>query len=235
MASLAVFAPSPLFRAGLAALVGSLGFDPVEEAADLRDLARRDRDAAPPELVLIALPKGHSDPGASMQQIRAWSPQTKVVFIAPSLDPQTLSACFAAGASGYLLETMSREGLRHSLRLVSAGERVFPSELASLLTSASARMGMADATGELRGASEREVDILRYVAKGETNSLIAKRLGITDGEVGANIKKILRRLRVSNRTQAALWAVAHGLSEPGSAADEPGDLEDDAPEGLNLH
>jgi|WetSurMetagenome_2_1015567.scaffolds.fasta_scaffold19466_5 two-component system, NarL family, nitrate/nitrite response regulator NarL len=230
MASLAVFDLSPLFRAGLAALASTMGFDPVEQAADLDDLIRRDDDAMRPDLMLIGLPQDLADLPALMEGIRVWAPDTRVVVIAPSLDATALGACFAAGASGYLIESISREGLKHSLGLVNAGENVFPSELASALSSARFRSrGPAEIRRELRElhATDREVDILRCLANGESNNVIAKRLGISETAVSADIRHILRKLRVSNRTQAALWAVAKGLAAP--FADQLGPT-DDSPE-----
>jgi two-component system nitrate/nitrite response regulator NarL len=217
MESLAVFDPSPLFRAGLAALVSTMGFDPVEEAADLKDLMRREDDATRPDLMLIGLPQRLADLPTLMQEVKDWAPNARVVFIAQTLDPAALTACFAAGASGYLVESISREGLKHSLRLVSAGENVFPSELASALsTSRFAARGSPDVRSDLRDlhVTDREVDILRCLANGDSNSGIAKRLGISETSVSADIRHILRKLRVSNRTQAALWAVAKGLAAP---------------------
>jgi two-component system nitrate/nitrite response regulator NarL len=216
MASLAVLAPSPLFRAGLAALAVTMGFEPVEEAAGVKEIRNRGRESRRPELILIALPHENSESAEMMQEISAWAPDAKVVFIAPALDALVLSACFAAGASGVLVENMSREGLKHSLRLVAAGEKVFPSELATLLTSGARMSGPIDARAELRGlnVTEREADVLRCVAHGESNSSIAKKLGFSEAEVATDIKNLMRKLRVSNRTQAALWAVARGLGEP---------------------
>jgi two-component system nitrate/nitrite response regulator NarL len=230
MASLAVFDLSPLFRAGLAALASTLGFDPVEQAADLEDLMRREGEAARPDLMLIGLPQDVAELSALMQEIRIWTPATRVVFIAQALDVGALSACFAAGASGYLIESISREGLKHSLQLVSAGENVFPSDLASALGSARFKAsGPVDARRELRDlhATDREVDILRCLANGESNSIIAKRLGIPETAVSADIRHLLRKLRVSNRTQAALWAVAKGLASPSTEPQAP----DDRPNG----
>lgn len=219
MASLAVLAPSPLFRAGLAALAATMGFEPVEEAADVRELRSRGRESRRPELILVALPHGQSELAAIMQEISAWSPEAKVVFIAPALDTLALSACFAAGAAGVLVENMSREGLKHSLRLVSAGEKVFPSELATLLTSGVGMRGPVDATAELRSlnVTEREAEVLRCVAHGESNNSIAKKLAFSEAEVATDIKNLMRKLRVSNRTQVALWAVARGLGAPAAS------------------
>src|SRR5580704_10275674 len=104
MASLSVLAPSPLLRAGLAALLRTMGFEPVEEAADLKELKRRTTDARRAEILLISLPQRDERLDALIQESKAWAPQAKVVLLAPALDISALSACFAAGAAGYLLE-----------------------------------------------------------------------------------------------------------------------------------
>ena len=234
MASLAVFDPSPLFRAGLAALVSAMGLAPVQEAADLQDLIGREGDAPRPELMLIGSPRTADEIAPLMQEIRAWAPEAKVVFIAPALDMPALIACFASGAAGYLLENISRDGLKHSLQLVSAGEKVFPSELAGALSGAGFRSGASgDVRRELRDlhATDREVAVLRRLARGESNHAIAAALGVTETSVSADIRHILRKLRVSNRTQAALWAVAKGLAPP-LAGGDPKPRLDEGPGGM---
>jgi len=220
MASLSVLAPSPLLRAGLAALLRTMGFEPVEEAADLKELKRRTTDTRRAEILLISLPQRDERLDALIQESKAWAPHAKVVLLAPALDMPALSACFAAGAAGYLLEDISRDGLQHSLSLVSAGENVFPSDLANALSNSTSKpSGRVNAMDQLRQlhATDREIDILRCIAKGESNSLIGRKFGISEAEVSAHIKQILRKIRVSNRTQAALWGVARGLAAPFAA------------------
>jgi two-component system nitrate/nitrite response regulator NarL len=220
MASLAVLAPSPLLRAGLAALLSRMGFEPVEEAADLDELMRRASEVWRPEILLISLPQRDEELAAFIKEIKAWAPHAKVVLLAAVLDMPALSDCFAAGAAGYLLEDISRDGLHYSLRLVSVGENVFPSALASALSALASKPGVnintADELHNLR-ATDQEIDILRCIANGETNGSIGKKLGISEVELSAHIKHILRKLRVSNRTQAALWGVARGLATPFAA------------------
>src|SRR5579883_491385 len=131
--SLVVLGPIALFRAGLAGLLNSTDFSPVEEASSLEELEQRPEGTPRPEMLLINLLHGREDPGAMMLEIADWSPSTKAVFLDSCFDPRAMSAVMAAGAAGYLLESISREGLYHSLRLVRAGERVLPSELASAL------------------------------------------------------------------------------------------------------
>jgi DNA-binding NarL/FixJ family response regulator len=197
MSSLAVVDLTPQVRADLAAAVAALGYDPVHEAVDLESLIGL-CDRARPDLMLIGQ-RTPEEVAALMGEIHAWASQTKVVFLAPALDIQAMIACFASGASGYLIEPLSPERLEHSLRLVSTGEKVFPSELAEVL---------------------REGDILRYLASGYSNRAIAEKLGISQTAVRADIRRILGKLHLANRRQAAEWASAKGLAaEPG--ADPP--------------
>jgi two-component system nitrate/nitrite response regulator NarL len=226
MASLAVLVLNPLLRAGLAALLRTMGFEPVQEAADLKELMRRENNDWRPQLLLVSLRQDDKRHAALMIEVRAWAPDAKVAFIAPVLDIPSLSACFAAGAAGYLLENISRDGLQHSLQLMSAGENVFPSELATMLHPSALHFrgitsprGPIQTVNELRNlhATNMEINILRCVATGESNSSIARQFGISDAEVSSHMKQILRKLRVSNRTQAALWGVARGLAAPFAA------------------
>jgi two-component system nitrate/nitrite response regulator NarL len=216
MASVAVFDPSPLFRAGLAALVSTMGFEPVYEAADLDDLRKQDGQLRS-DLILVGLPSSPAEITPLMQAIQAWAADTKVVFIAETLDTPALLACFGAGASGYLIENISRDGLKHSLLLVSAGEKVFPSDLTDALNSPTFKTETSGDIGrELRDlhATDREVEVLRCLANGQSNQAIAAKLGISETAVSSDIRHILRKLHVANRTQAALWAVAKGLAPP---------------------
>jgi two-component system nitrate/nitrite response regulator NarL len=217
MASLAVIHPSPLSCAGLAALVSTMGFEPVAQAASLDELIQAEEGQGRPELLLVGAPQQVPDIASFMREVRAWAPAARTVFIAPSLDVPTLMASFAANAFGYLTETVSREGLQHSLRLVNAGEKVFPSELANLLsTSGVALAAPDDVQRELRQLhmTTREVEVLRRLAHGLSNPLIAVQLDISETAVSTAIRHILRKLGVSNRTQAALWAVAKGVAAP---------------------
>src|SRR6185503_6499710 len=122
MASLAVLTQSSLLRAALTALLSTMGFAPVEEAAELEVLKRRVSDGRRPEMLLLNLTQSDDTLGAAIKEIKLWAPNAKVVCLAPTLDVPRLSACFAAGASGYLLEDISADGLLHSLRLVNSGE-----------------------------------------------------------------------------------------------------------------
>lgn len=217
MASLTVIAASPLFRAGLAALVRTMGFSPVDEAAELADPVVDGEPAARPDLILAGASGRAAEVEPLVRDLRLRAPAAKLVVIAPTLDVAGLIACFGAGGCGYLLDSISREALDHCLKLVSLGENVFPSELAAVLSSSRLIIiGAADRGSELRDLqiSPRQSEVLRHLAAGCSNQEIAGLIGASETAVGAEIRQILRKLRVANRTQAALWAVAMGLAPP---------------------
>src|SRR5579862_8581723 len=96
---LAVLAPSPLFRAGLVALLSAMGFAPIEEAADLNELRGRAKGNQRPKILLVSLPQKDEYLATLTEEIKAWAPDGKVVFIARTFDLHSLSACFAASAA----------------------------------------------------------------------------------------------------------------------------------------
>jgi DNA-binding NarL/FixJ family response regulator len=102
--------------------------------------------------------------------------------------------------------------LHQSLRLVLLGEKVFPTDLARLLTS-DRIMARNDAAqmGHVNGLSDREMQILGYLLNGAQNKQIARDLQISDGTVKVHLKAILKKIGVQNRTQAAIWAVSQGI------------------------
>jgi two-component system nitrate/nitrite response regulator NarL len=234
MATVAVLGSSPLFRAGLVSLLGTMGFGRVEEAENIRELKieelkRRANDASGsesgPDILLVALLRGAEDfthlEGFThlIEEIRTWVPQAKVVFLATDLDLDLLSGCFAAGANGYLLENISCDSLEESLKLVCTGAKVFPSELALLIPGLACKLGgSAISTSELRDfdLSDREIEILRCLTDGQTNKIIAKELNIAEATVKVHVKRILRKTHASNRTQAALWGVVRGVAPESS-------------------
>jgi len=224
MSHLGVLVTHSLVRAGLVSLLKSFGFGHIEEGATLDDLISHVASDSPPEIVLVNLSPGAAGVANLMEGIRAWAPAAQVVFISASLDIELLTECFAAGASGYLLENLSSEALRKNLMLVSSGEKVFPSELASYLPDLAKRNIPRDAARvEDLHFSAREIGILRLLADGRSNKVIAATLYITESTAKLHLRNILRKLHASNRTQAALWAQQRGLvpSDTGDLAEAP--------------
>jgi two-component system, NarL family, nitrate/nitrite response regulator NarL len=205
----AVLAHRSLFRAGLVTLLTTLGFEHVVEAASLEELKEQTSGKDEFDILLVHLLSETEDVYQWVREIRQWLANVKVVFLSNKLDVKLMSDCFAAGGSGYLLENLSRCALQKSLTLAQTGEKVFPSELASVIADLGAKRVSEATQGELRrlDLSNREIEILRLLAKGYANKLIAAELDIAESTVKVHLKHILRKTRTSNRTQAALWAM----------------------------
>jgi len=212
----AVLSRNQLFRAALVSLLNMMGFDRIEEGSDVNELKRERNGKVGPEILLIDLSPGVEEIAISMEAVRSWLPSAKVVFLAGNFDLDLLSRCFAAGASGFLLENISLEAFQESLKLVCAGEKVFPSTLAALMPSLTSRLSdPAINVVELQNfhLTEREMDILGCLANGQSNKVIAHELQIAEATVKVHVKRIMQKIHVTNRTQAALWAAERGLLE----------------------
>jgi two-component system nitrate/nitrite response regulator NarL len=141
-------------------------------------------------------------------------PQARIVVIAESAEISHLADMFGAGADGYLLKSISPNALIESLRLVDLGEKVFPSILTDFL--GAMRTAHGGPQERLRigdvALSQRELEIIRALAEGQSNKAIAKELTITEATVKVHLKAVLRKLGATNRTQVAIWAVQHGVT-----------------------
>ena len=117
---------------------------------------------------------------------------------------------------------MSAPALQKSLTLVSMGEKVFPSELASIIIDVFGQNVFRSEEIENCELSDREKKILNLLASGHSNKVIAATLDIAESTAKLHISGILRKLHATNRTQAALRAVQHGLVTQRGAANAPG-------------
>jgi two-component system nitrate/nitrite response regulator NarL len=141
--------------------------------------------------------------------------QLRIVLMTDDYSFENVSRAFASHAvDGYLVKAMSCEPLAGALRLVALGEKVVPSQIVESLSGNQVRAGTTNWQSRFTGASlsSREIEILRCLVDGDPNKIISRRLNITDATVKVHIKAILRKLRVKNRTQAAIWAVERGLT-----------------------
>ncbi|WP_207481318.1 LuxR C-terminal-related transcriptional regulator [Arenibaculum pallidiluteum] len=213
--TVALIDPNKLFREGLKALLRGGDFQIEGEAASI-DEALAPLSANPPQLILVD-PASMGDVSDSIGRLRAMLAQTRIVVLTTVLEPQNLAAAIQAGADGFLMKDVSPDALQQSLRLVMLGEKVFPTHLAALLVSGRVQGGELAVPASRKGLSPREVEILRCLVNGDSNKMIANRLGITEATVKVHLKSLLRKISASNRTQAAIWALNNGLAEENAA------------------
>jgi two-component system, NarL family, nitrate/nitrite response regulator NarL len=198
-----------LFREGLKHLLAGTRFE-VGSEFNTFDLALAAGEAgATPELVISGQPVKDE---ADLHAIREAFPTARIVVLADDLSVDVLRAAMGGGADGFLIKNVSPEALIQSLQLIMLGEKVFPTNLASMLLD----MNAVIPQHSIRGLSPREQEILQSLVTGASNKMIAIRLGITEATVKVHLKTLLRKIDVNNRTQAAIWAMNNGFSADGA-------------------
>jgi len=158
-------------------------------------------------------------------------PDGRVAILADSFEYDQVVKAFACGVDGYILKAISCEPLFGLLRLIALGEKVLPSQLAENLNRHHPAAVNDDWDTSVRAVtlSSREVEVLACLSLGMANKVISRRHNITEATVKVHVKAILRKLQVANRTQAAIWAVQHGLDAEHQLNGEAVDLvEEDA-------
>ncbi|MEO3431275.1 response regulator transcription factor [Pelagibius sp. CAU 1746] len=199
-----------LFLEGLKSLLRGSSFNVCGEALCVGAIEETD---APAGLVLIELRDDLSGVVEDLHQLREDLPETPVVVLTDERDPRTLASCLNAGAAAFLLKDISLEALIHSLKLALLGQKVMPTDLAAALINGAAGLQPVGGKGvESYGLSDRELEILRCLVNGDANKVIANRLDITEATVKVHMKSLLRKIKAGNRTQAAIWALNHGLA-----------------------
>ena len=176
----------------------------VGEAADGREavhLAHRLR----PNVVLMDLLMPELDGVAATKIIRSELPETEVVALTSVLEDASVVGAVRAGAIGYLLKDTKAQELRHAIKSAAAGQVQLAPQAAARL------MREVSAPERPETLSEREVDVLRLLARGLANKEIAGELSIAEKTVKTHVSSILGKLGVQSRTQAALYAGRIGL------------------------
>ena len=202
-------------RHGLRAFLGSEpDIDVVGEAAGgaqaVELLASMVAEGRPPDVIVMDLQMAPIDGIESTRQIRALYHDIEVVALTSFAEEERVHAALQAGASGYVLKDSDADDVAAAVRAAHRGELQIDPVVARGLMSSLHEAGSDDAISEL---TSRELDVLRLVAAGEPNKQIAAELAISERTARTHVSRILRKLRLSSRTQAALWAVREGLVE----------------------
>jgi DNA-binding NarL/FixJ family response regulator len=206
-----------LVRDGIASLLGiQPGISVVGTASDGKE-AIEQALATQPDVVLLDVRMPVMDGVEAVAVLRRRVPACRVIMLTTFDDEEYVVAALETGASGYLLKNLPAGELANAVRLAHAGVAQFDASVTGHLAAAlaAARTGSGqDRPSETRANAEltaREIDILRLVAAGSTNREIAARLYVSEGTVKNHMSRILTRLGLRDRTQAALYAKDHGL------------------------
>jgi DNA-binding NarL/FixJ family response regulator len=191
----------PMLRGGIAAVIdGEADMQVVAHAGNGTQAIERFREHLP-DITLMDIAMPEMDGVEATEAIRAQWPQARIVMLTTySGDVKALRA-LKAGASGYLLKSLIRSDLLCAVRSVHAGQRSIPRQVADELAG-----HVGDET-----LSERELEVLRQVAAGNSNRRVALALGISEETVKAHMKNILSKLGANDRTHAVTIALKRGI------------------------
>jgi two-component system NarL family response regulator len=205
--------PHALFRRGVRlVLEDEADIEVVGEAGDGLDAVERITELTP-DLVLMDV----GMPGVSgieaTRRVRAAVPSVKVAILTVSERDEDLFAAVRAGATGYLLKEVSIEELPEAVRAVARGHSLISPSMASrLLTEFNVlSRRVEEQHGNVPRLSDRELEVLRLVARGLSNRDIATELVIAENTVKNHVRNILEKLQVRSRMEAAMYAVREKL------------------------
>jgi two-component system nitrate/nitrite response regulator NarL len=200
----------PLFRKGVSQLLAlDPAFEVVGEAGDYETAVRLATEKEP-DLTLLDLNLKGSGGLEILSTLKGEDPSRRVVVLTVSDAPEDLMAAIRAGADGYLLKDTEPEQLLERVRGALEGRTVISDSLTAALAGA-LRNDARSAGRDVRDLTDRELAVLRCVASGQSNKVIARNLSITEGTVKVHVKHLLKKLGFRTRVEAAVWASGHGL------------------------
>lgn len=164
-----------------------------------------------PDVVLLDLLMPGTPGVEAARQIKAISPNTRIIALTSSEEEEHILAAISAGASAYVLKNVGPRELAGVIRRVADGEVVLEPRIAALMVRAMQKPDPRPTTSPAANLTEREIEVLRLIAGGLTNGEIAGRLFLSDKTVKTHVSNILSKLQLADRTQAAIFAWREGL------------------------
>ena len=205
--------PHALFRRGVRMVLDDeAGIEVVAECADGLDAVDRIAELAP-DLVLIDVRMPGISGIEATRRARSLVPNLKVAILTVSEDDEDLFAAVRAGATGYLLKEVSIEELPAAVRAVARGQSLISPSMASrlLIEFNALSRRVEEQRGTAPRLSDRELEVLRLVARGLSNKDIAAELVIAENTVKNHVRNILEKLQLRSRMEAAMYAVREKL------------------------
>lgn len=198
----------PLLRKGLNQLIefeddlevvgeASSGKEAIEMAVQLE-----------PDLITLDLNMQGMDGLETLKHLRDKGVDSRIIMLTVSDNDEDVVEAVRSGADGYLLKDMDPEDIIDKLREAVLGKMVMSAKLTEVLAAALRKPERAGSRA-LASLTSRELEILKLIAKGMSNKLIARELDISDGTVKVHVKHFLKKLNLRSRVEAAVWMVNH--------------------------
>ena len=208
-----------LFRIGLRELLERRGIEVIAAVGDCEEGMRLALEQQP-DVVLLDMRMPQMNGIDVLQHLRGTGVPMRVAMLTTSQDETDVLSSFQYGADGYLLKDMEPDELIASLQQIVDGVTVVSRELTSILARAAVhretsaqQVQLTNNNDRFADLTPREREILCHLAEGQSNKVIARHLGISDGTVKLHVKAILRKLNVHSRVEAAVMAVEQGACQ----------------------
>lgn len=163
-----------------------------------------------PDIVLMDIKMPGTDGIEALRKLRELANPARVLIVTSFTEQRTVVPALRAGASGYVYKDVDPDALAGAIRSVHAGHVLLQPEVAGALLSQEGPSGGQGRSGSL---TDREREVLALIADGRSNREIARALVLSEKTVKTHVSNILMKLDLADRTQAALWAVRHGLTD----------------------
>ncbi|MCF3184956.1 response regulator [Streptomyces sp. NPDC127069] len=178
----------------------------VGEAADGAEGTDRAEELRP-DVILMDVTMPGTDGIEALRRLRDLGNPARVLIVTSFTEQRTVVPALRAGAAGYLYKDIDPDALAGAIRSVHAGHVLLQPEVAEALLAA-----QDDPAGRPGSLTDREREVLGLIADGRSNREIARALVLSEKTVKTHVSNILMKLDLSDRTQAALWAVRHGIT-----------------------
>lgn len=159
-----------------------------------------------PDLIVLDLNMQGMDGLETLKRLREEQVSARIVVLTVSDNDEDVVQAITFGADGYLLKDMDPENILEKIKEAALGKMVMSEKLTSILAGA-IRKGDTSKPNLLAQLTSRELEILKYIAKGLSNKLIARELDISDGTVKVHVKHVLKKLDLRSRVEAAVWMI----------------------------
>ncbi|MFD7033708.1 response regulator [Streptomyces sp. NPDC059917] len=181
----------------------------VGEAADGAEGAARAEELRP-DVILMDIKMPGADGLDALRRLRELGNAARVLIVTSFTEQRTVVPALRAGAAGYVYKDIDPDALAGAIRSVHAGHVLLQPEVAEALLSQDEQGPTPGRGGSL---TDREREVLGHIADGRSNREIARALVLSEKTVKTHVSNILMKLDVADRTQAALWAVRHGIAD----------------------
>lgn len=204
----------PLMRQGLSVVMDAYDDLVLVGEAENGEQAVRLAQTLKPDVIVMDIQMPGKDGISAIQEINRMDLNIRILVLTSYQDDDKVFQAIKAGATGYILKETHSEKLVEAIRLVQLGEVALPPTIVRKLMQEIKQPPNLPTTEEVLTA--REIDILRYLARGLSNQEIAEEVGISVTTVATHVRNILGKLHIANRTQAALYAMEQGISPKGA-------------------